>query len=126
MGKARKFFDFMTVFTVFMSSMAVSAVVNSGSTPGKGGSIMGVVVFGFLVSAFYCLSIIIVGIRKSTKFLHGLFIVIGSIFVPVIMPVTYYLTYLRALMDEPSAKEQFQQLVQTIQQNPQQFQQLTT
>lgn len=125
MGKGQKFFDFMTVFTIFMASMAVSAIVSSGDEPGKGGSVMTVVVLGFLIAIFYSIMIVILGIRKSKKFSHGVFIAIGSI-VLVILPVIYYLTYLRPLMDEPSAKEQFQQLVQTIQQNPQQFQQIIT
>lgn len=126
MGKAIKFFDFMTVFTIFIVSMAVSAVISSGSNSNKGSSVMTVVVIAVIIGIFYSFSIMILGVRKSNKFSHGLVIVLGSVFVPVILPVIYYLTYLRELMGLPTAKEQFQQLVQTIQKNPESFQQLSS
>jgi|SaaInlStandDraft_4_1057021.scaffolds.fasta_scaffold190096_2 hypothetical protein len=101
MGKTKGFFDFMTVLTIFLVSMAVSSFLNSQ----KGEASMGVMVLAVLIAAIYSLMIILLGIRKSKKISHGISIVIGSIFVPILLPIIYYLTYLRALIGVSVVKE---------------------
>ncbi len=125
MNKAKAFYDVLSVIVIFSFSLLISALIFSSGQPGKANKLIMVGVIVAIIIIFYSIAIVILGIRKSGKFSHGLAIFIGSVLLPGLLPLIYYFTYLRARIDAPPIHEQFQKLVKRIQKAPEQFQELT-
>lgn len=117
MGKLRFFYDAATLILLFL----ISALVGSFFASEKDVIDIILSTWGLItlvVMIFYAISVIILGIRHSQKFSHGLAIFVGSIVFFFILPLIYYLTYLRKLMGAPTPKEQMKKLLKAIQKDP--------
>ena len=124
MNKVKVFYDIFTLIVIFLLSLLLSGFIFSREDLIKLASsgLMGV--FAVLFIIFYSIAIIILGIRKSGKFSHGLAIFIGSLILPGLLPLVYYLTYLRKRMEKLPLNEQFENLVKRIKENPEEFEKL--
>ena len=124
MNKVKVFYDIFTLIVIFLLSLLLSGFIFSREDLIKLASsgLMGV--FAVLFIIFYSIAIIILGIRKSGKFSHGLAIFIGSLILPGLLPLFYYLTYLRKRMEKLPLNEQFKNLVKRIKENPEEFEKL--
>ena len=124
MNKVKVFYDIFTLIVIFLLSLLLSGFIFSREDLIKLASsgLMGVFVVLFII--FYSIAIIILGIRKSGKFSHGLAIFIGSLILPGLLPLVYYLTYLRKRMEKLPLNEQFENLVKRIKENPEEFEKL--
>ena len=125
MNKAKVFYDIFTLVVIFLISLLLSGFIFSQGDLIKLATLGKIGIFAAVVIIFYSIAIIILGIRKSGKFSHGLSIFFGSLVLPGLLPLVYYLTYLRMRMETPPISEQFKNLVKRIQENPGEFEKLT-
>ena len=125
MNRAKVFYDVFTLIVIFLISLLFSGFIFSQGDSAKSGSLVTIGIFAAVVFIFYSIAIIILGIRKSGKFSHGLAIFFGSLILPGLLPLVYYITYLRKRMEKPPISEQFKNLVRRIQENPEEFKKLT-
>jgi len=125
MNKAKVFFDIFTLVVIFLISLLFSGFIFSKGDLIKLASLGAIGIFAAVIIIFYSIAIIILGIRKSGKFLHGLAIFVGSLILPGLLPLVYYITYLRKRMEKPPISEQFKNLLKRINENPEEFEKLT-
>ena len=125
MNKAKVFYDVFTLVVIFLISLLFSGFIFSQGDLTKSVSLGTIGIFAAVIIIFYSIAIVILGIRKSGKFSHGLAIFFGSLILPGLLPLVYYITYLRKRMENPPISEQFKNLVKRIQENPEEFKKLT-